>query len=75
MSKSPSINEAFSLFPMTQDQRLTCESILSNEGSRLLIAPSHHINQFQVDPLIWYFFFYIFFLQGVPRHKNPKIFT
>lgn len=43
------INEAFSLFPLTQDQRMTCDSILSNEKTRLLISPSHHINQFQVS--------------------------
>ena len=54
------IHEGFSLSPMTQEQRLTCESILSNEGSRVVVAPSHHINRFQVVPLFLDFFFYCF---------------
>ena len=38
--------EQFSLHPLTGDERVTCESMLSQEpSSRVLVMPTHHINE------------------------------
>jgi len=39
-------NTKFSLFPLTQDEKVTCESILSADNAQLLVMPTHHINEF-----------------------------
>ena len=38
--------EQFALHPLTSDERVTCESMLSQEpSSKVLIMPTHHINE------------------------------
>ena len=41
------LNDKFALFPLTTDETTTCESILTQPESGLLISPNHHIDQFQ----------------------------
>ena len=41
-------NDAFALFPLQPDEATTCDAMLTQAGSRLLISPNHHINSFQV---------------------------
>jgi len=41
-------NDAFALFPLLPDEATTCDAMLAQAGSRLLISPPHHINSFQV---------------------------
>lgn len=45
---SSSRNDAFALFPLQPDEATTCDAMLTQAGSRLLISPNHHINAFQV---------------------------
>ena len=38
--------EPFAMHALTQDERVTCESMLSQEpSSRVLVMPTHHINE------------------------------
>jgi hypothetical protein len=37
--------EQFCMHPLTADERVTCESMLSQEpSSRVVVMPTHHIN-------------------------------
>jgi hypothetical protein len=37
--------EHFSLHPLSADERVTCESMLSHEpSSKVMVMPTHHIN-------------------------------
>ena len=40
-----SIDERFCLFPLTPEERTTCESIVKVPGSSLLVMPTHHISE------------------------------
>lgn len=41
------IEDKFSLFPPTNDERVTCESIISSDHkSSITLLPTHHINEF-----------------------------
>ena len=38
--------EQFAMHPLSNDERVTCESMLSQEpSSRVLVMPTHHINE------------------------------
>lgn len=40
------LGELFALHPLTQDERVTCDSMLSQEPSgNVLLMPTHHINE------------------------------
>jgi hypothetical protein len=39
------LNEAFALHPLTPDERNTCQSMLQHESARMLVMPTHHINE------------------------------
>ena len=37
----------YAMHPLSNDERVTCESMLSQEpSSRVLVMPTHHINEF-----------------------------
>ena len=37
----------YAMHPLSDDERVTCESMLSQEpSSRVLVMPTHHINEF-----------------------------
>lgn len=38
------LDQRFVLYPLTDDERITCESILHTQHSKLLVMPTHHIN-------------------------------
>jgi hypothetical protein len=41
------IHDKFSLFTLSNDERVTCESIISsNTDSNVTVLPTHHINDF-----------------------------
>jgi len=33
------------MYPLTQDEKATCQSMLQAEYSHVMIMPSHHINE------------------------------
>lgn len=39
------LDTRFSLFPLTSDEQVTCQSMLSADSSRLLVMPTHHIDE------------------------------
>lgn len=39
------IDERFCLFPLTADEKTTCESITQVPGSAITVMPTHHINE------------------------------
>jgi hypothetical protein len=41
----PRLLEQYALHPLTDDERVTCQSMLQDASSRVLIMPTHHINE------------------------------
>lgn len=39
------LHEQYSLHPLTGDERTTCQSMLQHETARVLVMPTHHINE------------------------------
>ena len=39
------LHDQFALHPLTPDERATCESMLQHESARVLVMPTHHINE------------------------------
>jgi hypothetical protein len=40
------LSEQYAMHPLTQDERVTCESMLSLEpSSKVLVMPTHHVNE------------------------------
>lgn len=40
------LHEQYCMHPLTQDERVTCESMLALEpSSKVLVMPTHHINE------------------------------
>ena len=41
------LKEGYAMHPLSNDERVTCESMLSQEpSSKVLMMPTHHINEF-----------------------------
>jgi hypothetical protein len=44
--KMQRLSEQFSMYPLTNDERVTCDSILAQDpSSKILMMPTHHINE------------------------------
>jgi len=41
----PGLDESFALHPLTPDERNTCQSMLLPESTKVLVMPTHHINE------------------------------
>ena len=39
------VQEQFIMYPLTADEKATCQSMLQTEYSNVLLMPSHHINE------------------------------
>lgn len=39
------LDQRFELFPLTNDEKITCDSILQVQGSHVMVMPTHHINE------------------------------
>lgn len=46
MSKrmDPRIDTRFSMHPLSNDELVTCQSMLENEHTKVMIMPTHHVN-------------------------------
>jgi len=44
-SRMDRLCERFALHPLSPDERSTCQSMLQHESTRVLVMPTHHINE------------------------------